>query len=253
MPKLTVIAGPHQGEEFPLNGTRVLAGRDLNNGICLPDGLVSRHHAEIVREGDDYFLRDLQSTNGSFVNDQPVTETILHHGDTVRLADVVLRFEAEPVPVKATPPVGLKTRVFTSPAPASEPAVTPPKPLLKIEPAPVANKPILLKPEPVAAPVAETKAPPLPSAPVAEPHRAPTPVSPPPRPAPVEEEVVFLEAPKRKLAPFVILLAVGVLALIAGYTLDANALRFFGLLFLAVGLLGLFHDWSPLPPKPKAP
>jgi predicted component of type VI protein secretion system len=258
MPKLIVIAGPHKGEEFPLNGTRVLAGRDLNNGIYLPDGLVSRHHAEIVREGDEYHLRDLQSTNGSFVNDEPVTETVLHDGDIIRLADVVLRYEAGPVTARPAAPASLKIRPATSSAPLAEPvAPLATRPILKIEPAPAPAKPVVLKNESAASPppppAREAPRPAVP-APAAESNRGSAPLSPPRPAAPVEEqEVVFLERPRRKLAPFVILLVVGVLALIAGYTLEANALRFWGLLFLAVGLLGLVHDWTPLPPKPKTP
>src|SRR5215831_11864111 len=58
---------------------------DLSCPPTSPD--ISREHAEIVRTGDHYLLRDRQSRAGTFVNGQRVTEHTLVHGDRIRLGD----------------------------------------------------------------------------------------------------------------------------------------------------------------------
>ncbi|MCS7048096.1 MAG: FHA domain-containing protein [Verrucomicrobiae bacterium] len=261
MPKLRVIDGPHSGEVFELAAHRVLAGRDLNNAIYLPDGLVSRHHAEFVQKGQTFVVRDLDSTNGTFLNDQPITEAELKDGDIVKLADVVMRFEADTVfpPPQKSPPSSLPSEPSSAaqtaltpaiPVPASTrsepagtraPAASPAIPKLRRDPVPQppSNRPAQLAPQSPTA--TKTQEPPQISSPA--PHPSPPPA----------DEIVIVEAPPRKIAPFLITSAAGVLVLIAGYTLDANALRFWGLVLLIVGLLCTFRDWTPLPPKPREP
>lgn len=70
-------------------------GRDAGAGICLAsESTVSRHHAEIVRTGDSILLRDLGSTNGSFVNGIQVQgEAPIRAGDTVQFGAVRFRYE----------------------------------------------------------------------------------------------------------------------------------------------------------------
>lgn len=60
-----------QGQRVPLVG-RITLGRDKGNDIILDDRLVSRHHAVIQKIGNEYFLEDLESTNGTQVNGQAV-------------------------------------------------------------------------------------------------------------------------------------------------------------------------------------
>jgi pSer/pThr/pTyr-binding forkhead associated (FHA) protein len=60
-----------QGRRIPLVG-RITLGRDKDNDIVLEDRLVSRHHAVIQKIGEEYFLEDLDSTNGTLVNGQRV-------------------------------------------------------------------------------------------------------------------------------------------------------------------------------------
>ncbi len=70
---------------------KVLIGRDAGCDIVLDNRLVSRHHAEIVWQDGDYFIRDLSSKNGTHVNGQPLThEKRLQDGDEVQVA---LRFK----------------------------------------------------------------------------------------------------------------------------------------------------------------
>jgi pSer/pThr/pTyr-binding forkhead associated (FHA) protein len=66
--------------------SRITIGRGGPNIVELDDSLVSRYHAVIQKVGDDYFIEDLVSTNGTFVNGQRVPSgkyMLLHHGDVI--------------------------------------------------------------------------------------------------------------------------------------------------------------------------
>lgn len=68
-------------------------GRDPVNRLPLDDGSVSRRHAEVLNAPEGWWIRDLGSANGTFVNDLPVRKTWLKHGDRVRIGDSELVFE----------------------------------------------------------------------------------------------------------------------------------------------------------------
>jgi hypothetical protein len=59
------------GKGISLTG-KVTIGRDEKNDIVLDGNLISRFHAEVHRIGDDYFIKDLDSSNGTYVNQEPV-------------------------------------------------------------------------------------------------------------------------------------------------------------------------------------
>jgi len=66
--------------------SRITIGRGGQNMVELDDSLVSRYHAVIQKVEDDYFIEDLISTNGTFVNGQKVPSgkyILLHHGDVI--------------------------------------------------------------------------------------------------------------------------------------------------------------------------
>jgi hypothetical protein len=92
---LVLMSGPHEVKAYPLSGTQVSIGRSERSDIALSDPGVSRNHARIVREGDDYIVEDLHSTNGTEVNGQPVQRRRLANGDTVKLANSTLQFRRE--------------------------------------------------------------------------------------------------------------------------------------------------------------
>ncbi|MBM3890591.1 MAG: FHA domain-containing protein [Verrucomicrobia bacterium] len=95
MPKLVALSQEMAGRESSFDAPTVTVGRAPDNTICIEDGSVSSHHAELVREGEagDYLLRDLHSTNGTRVNGQSITEQKLSGGDTVRFGRVDYRYE----------------------------------------------------------------------------------------------------------------------------------------------------------------
>ncbi len=69
---------------LPLDSPRFTIGRGTENSLPIPATVVSRSHAEIIRVGTDYLLRDLGSTNGCYVNGTRVSEQMLTDGDLVR-------------------------------------------------------------------------------------------------------------------------------------------------------------------------
>jgi len=81
------------GRVFELTQDRVNVGRDDDNLICLDHITVSLHHAILVRVGTQYKVRDLISTNGTFVNGERITTAELHHGDALMFGEVEMRYE----------------------------------------------------------------------------------------------------------------------------------------------------------------
>ena len=73
-----------EARNVKLDDQRFTVGRGPENSLCLPVSVVSRSQAEIIRLGNDFLLRDLGSTNGSFVNNVRITEQVLADGDVVR-------------------------------------------------------------------------------------------------------------------------------------------------------------------------
>ncbi len=65
---LILLDGPERGRRWPLQADRCLIGREPDADIVIADRRISRHHAEIVRRDDKYYLRDLGSKNGTYVN-----------------------------------------------------------------------------------------------------------------------------------------------------------------------------------------
>ncbi len=91
MPRVLVIKGADEGKQFELTGARLGVGRDAGNAVRLHDTEVSRRHAEFVRTEDGaYRVLDVGSANGTFVNNQPVTEAALQAGDHIQIGQTTL-------------------------------------------------------------------------------------------------------------------------------------------------------------------
>jgi hypothetical protein len=95
-PVLTITKGPGQGQLFELNGESATSlGRARANDVVLPDVSVSSQHCRIRPEEGRYVLHDLQSTNGTFVNDKRVARHELTDGDVVQIGETYLEFRTE--------------------------------------------------------------------------------------------------------------------------------------------------------------
>jgi pSer/pThr/pTyr-binding forkhead associated (FHA) protein len=82
------------GQVFPLESDLVTIGRDADNTVILSDPQASRHHAKIARQDSRWVIQDLESANGTFVNDQQISgPEALDSGDTIRVGQTVLRVE----------------------------------------------------------------------------------------------------------------------------------------------------------------
>lgn len=90
-PILIVQNGPEKGHSFPLQDKTTL-GRDPTNTIQLSDQRISRQHCQIWRDGINYKIRDLNSKNGTYVNNLLITEAALLPGDLIQIGETVLTF-----------------------------------------------------------------------------------------------------------------------------------------------------------------
>jgi pSer/pThr/pTyr-binding forkhead associated (FHA) protein len=78
---------------FTLERARMTIGRLPGNDVVLPYTQISRHHAEVRRRGEDWWILDLGSTNGLIMNGRQIKEYLLHHGDRIQLSpSISLRF-----------------------------------------------------------------------------------------------------------------------------------------------------------------
>jgi len=156
MGKLVITDNTGVTTDFELEAERVTLGRQSSNDIVLNDKAVSGRHAAIVTILDDSFLEDLDSTNGTQVNGQPVTKHPLVHGDVITIGRNTLRYFSVEVPASEMdktmilrpgailPPSRMPVPV--PPAPTPVPSVVAPLPRPSINPSLVAaGKPVLGK------------------------------------------------------------------------------------------------------------
>jgi pSer/pThr/pTyr-binding forkhead associated (FHA) protein len=107
MRKLNVGSDAGRMVSHELTEALITIGRAPDNLIQLDDPSVSGRHAQLQLVGEDYHLKDLESTNGTRVNGNAITTTMLRAGDRIRFGKVEASFEcetagsAQPLPVQA--------------------------------------------------------------------------------------------------------------------------------------------------------
>jgi phosphoserine phosphatase RsbU/P len=95
MAKLVLLQGG-EATPYPLTGPESVIGRHPECEVQLHSNMVSRKHARVLRDGDDYAIEDLGSGNGTYVNGRRIEgRTPLAHLDRIKLGPVLLRFESE--------------------------------------------------------------------------------------------------------------------------------------------------------------
>jgi len=88
-----LIHGGELGRRVELTGGEITIGRDEENAIHVELETISRRHARIFPRGGAHFIEDLESTNGTFINEKEIAEaTQLHNGDLIRCGGAVLKF-----------------------------------------------------------------------------------------------------------------------------------------------------------------
>jgi FHA domain len=94
-PALVIRAGGGRvGESFPLEGERMSIGRRPDSEVFLDDVTVSRDHALLIRRGEDWYLDDCGSLNGTYVNRSRIDSHHLEEGDEVQIGKYKLTFHA---------------------------------------------------------------------------------------------------------------------------------------------------------------
>jgi sigma-B regulation protein RsbU (phosphoserine phosphatase) len=97
MASLVTIKGPNPGQRFALTGDSLLIGRQEDAAIVLESLAVSRQHARIHCHGGEYFVEDVGSSNGTFINGRRINgPTRLAEGDTLQIGPYVLTLRADP-------------------------------------------------------------------------------------------------------------------------------------------------------------
>ncbi len=97
--KLVVLAGSDRGREFPLEAASITVGRGVENDVILTDISVSRKHLRIESENGRHYLVDLESGNGTLVNDEEVRgRRLLKNADRLELGNTVLRINCPELP-----------------------------------------------------------------------------------------------------------------------------------------------------------
>ncbi len=95
IPKLIVLSEQFRGKNFELIQEKYICGRLDNCDITLKDPTVSSRHCEFVRNGSSFTLRDLNSTNGTRVNNVPISEQELKSSDILQVGGIEILFDCE--------------------------------------------------------------------------------------------------------------------------------------------------------------
>src|SRR6187549_439872 len=92
---LRFISGKYQGGEFPLRPNHeIIVGRSSDLDMVLVEDMVSRKHAKLTVSGDQIFIQDLGSTNGTFVNGEKIKRARLKEGDRVLVGTSIIKLVA---------------------------------------------------------------------------------------------------------------------------------------------------------------
>ena len=101
MPKLVVLSEGLTGRSHELKVDKTTIGRLEDNTFQIAEQSVSSHHCEVLLKGSDVIVRDLNSTNGTYINGEKISEKVLKPGQIVRFGNVEARLETDGSPAPA--------------------------------------------------------------------------------------------------------------------------------------------------------
>ena len=94
-PKLIVLSEQFRGKTFELTKDLHTVGRIEERDICIKDPTVSTYHCDFIRNGSTYIIRDKGSTNGTRVNNVPITEQELQNSDILQVGGVEILYDCD--------------------------------------------------------------------------------------------------------------------------------------------------------------
>ena len=122
-----VLKGPNAGKCLVLSDAETVIGRESHCNLVLPSATVSRRHARIVHDAQGFFVQDLGSLNGTFVNSARVSNTLrLRGGDHIQIDEVLLSFRQMPGRIAKRTRKTLPTIPRRFPPPPTPPRHAPP-------------------------------------------------------------------------------------------------------------------------------
>jgi predicted component of type VI protein secretion system len=98
MPRLVSQSPEFADQTFELRGPEISVGRLADNSIQLEHASVSGHHAVFRLDGQDYIVRDFDSTNGTRINGEKISQQKLRRNDILRLGNIELLYDSEHAP-----------------------------------------------------------------------------------------------------------------------------------------------------------
>ena len=87
-----MIYGMDLGKKFNLDQPAIIIGRSSKSDIQVDQESVSRNHSKIINTGKSIILRDLGSTNGTYVNDELIDEYVMRDGDFIKIGRTIFKF-----------------------------------------------------------------------------------------------------------------------------------------------------------------
>ncbi len=117
MPRLVLLSEGFAGRTFDLKTETTTVGRVSDNAFEIPESSVSSHHAEIVLRGDEILIRDLDSTNGTFINGEKITESVLKPGQILRFGTIELKIDTGDAPPRPAGAPSAPSRPASAPKP----------------------------------------------------------------------------------------------------------------------------------------
>ncbi len=122
--QLVMFKSSGERKDFPVSGKNTVIGRGEDCDLRIPLLSVSRHHCQLTADGDKLLCRDLGSSNGTYVNNQRVTETDLNAGDRLAVGPVIFTIQIDGKPEQIKPVKSRGQKMADSSA-GNPPAQTP--------------------------------------------------------------------------------------------------------------------------------